>query len=230
MIARLLLANGLEFLVGIGVVAVCDQPLGVAYLAGLAVVGIASAHLALIGITYGWLALSLSAVVSLLVAVARREGGIARLRGLCPAAHRVCGVWPASGVLAGVCARAWPTFAAKPLNDYDGWAEWGLKAKALTVLGWADPHLFAARLAIPNLNRDYPLLLPSLEAVAARAMGGFDSRLIHLQVSPPRQWLRIAVPSMCCSQRSRSWLASLAGADRARSRASRVNAAADGGR
>ena len=55
-----------------------------------------------------------------------------------------------------------------------------MKGKALDILGWADPSLFANEAAKPA-HLDYPLLLPSLEAVAARAMGGFDSRLIHLQ-------------------------------------------------
>jgi hypothetical protein len=55
-----------------------------------------------------------------------------------------------------------------------------MKGKALTLLGWADPALFANPAATPA-HIDYPLLVPSLEAVAARAMGGFDPRLIHLQ-------------------------------------------------
>src|SRR5262249_12143178 len=63
---------------------------------------------------------------------------------------------------------------------YDSWALWGMKGKALTELGWADPALFASK-ALSNLNLGYPILLPSLEAVVSRAMGGFDSRTIHLQ-------------------------------------------------
>ena len=55
-----------------------------------------------------------------------------------------------------------------------------MKGKALYLLGWADPALFAAAAAEPA-HRDYPLLVPSLEAVASRAMGAFDPRLIHLQ-------------------------------------------------
>src|SRR5439155_7051179 len=82
--------------------------------------------------------------------------------------------------LAALLVRAWPTFAAKPLNDYDGWAIWGVKAKALTLFGWADPAFFAAHAAAP-IQHGYPLLVPSLEAVAARPMGGFDPRAIHLQ-------------------------------------------------
>lgn len=175
MIARLVLANLLELLAGVGVAMALGVPLGVGYLAGVGVVGIVSAHLALLGVSYGWVALAVTAGVSLAIGLCRRGlDGVMRVPR--PTAWAVAG----SVVLAGLFVRAWPTFAAKPLNDYDGWAEWGMKGKALTLFGWADPHLFAAKEAWP-LNLDYPLLLPSLEAVASRAMGGFDSRLIHLQ-------------------------------------------------
>src|SRR5581483_4531295 len=86
----------------------------------------------------------------------------------------------ALALLAALLARAWVAFSTKPLDDYDAWAIWGMKARALTLLGWADPSLFASRVALPA-HPDYPLLVPSLEAVAARAMGGFDPRLVHLQ-------------------------------------------------
>ena len=179
MIVRLLLANGLELLAGVGVVSMLDAPLGSAYLVGFAVVGIVSAHLALVGVSFGWVALVVTAVVSLGLAAffpaARRSvRGFARFGR--PSGWGFAGM----GVLAVFFARAWPVFAAKPLTDYDSWAEWGMKGKALTLFGWANPHLFAAKQATP-LNLDYPLLLPSLEAIAARAMGGFDSQLIHLQ-------------------------------------------------
>jgi hypothetical protein len=55
-----------------------------------------------------------------------------------------------------------------------------MKGRALAAFGWADPSLFANSAATPA-HLDYPLLVPSLEAIAARAMGGFDPRLIHLQ-------------------------------------------------
>jgi len=88
--------------------------------------------------------------------------------------------WVGTAALAALLVHAWPAFMSKPLDDYDAWAIWGVKAKALTLFGWADPSFFAAAVADP-LQRAYPLLLPSLEAVSARAMGGFDPRLIHLQ-------------------------------------------------
>ncbi len=124
-------------------------------------------------VSFGWTGLALLAVASLVLTwrVLPRRWTAGRISG-----------WGVAGLaaLVALLVHAWPTFAAKPLDDYDGWAIWGMKAKALTLLGWADPALFAAAAARPA-HLDYPLLLPSLEAVASRAMGGFDPRLIHLQ-------------------------------------------------
>jgi hypothetical protein len=187
--ARLLLANALELGVGVGVASLLRAPLGTSYLLGLAVVGVASAHLALVHVGFGWVALVVAAGLSLAagaaVAVAAASTGRPFPR---PTLLRDklsqgrFGAWGLAGTvaLAALLVRAWPTFAAKPLDDYDAWAMWGMKGKGLAELGWADPALFAARAAAP-LHLDYPLLVPSLEAVAARGMGGFDPRLVHLQ-------------------------------------------------
>jgi hypothetical protein len=201
--ARLLLANALELCVGLGIASVLRAPLGTSYLLGLGAVGIVSAHLALVHVSFGWVGLVAAAVGSLAVAslVGGQRPATVTTRQLLPSrksyrlatviprqllssgnSYRKVSIWGAAGLaaLAALLARAWPTFAAKPLDDYDGWAMWGMKAKALTLFGWADPDLFAAKAAAP-LHLDYPLLVPSLDAVAARAMGGFDPRLIHLQ-------------------------------------------------
>ena len=53
---------------------------------------------------------------------------------------------------------------------------WAMKGHALELYGWADPKLFAND-SIFFLHLDYPLFLPALEAVAFRAMGGFDPQL-----------------------------------------------------
>ena len=170
MIARLLLANALELLVGLGVATLLRAPLGTSYLLGLAVVGIVSAHLALVHVPIGWPGLAVLAAIALPFVYRVRP----RLRVGTPAG------WVGTAAFAALLVRAWPAFASKPLDDYDAWAIWGVKAKALALFGWADPSFFAAGVADP-LQRAYPLLLPSLEAVAARTMGGFDPRLIHLQ-------------------------------------------------
>jgi hypothetical protein len=171
--ARLLLANGLELLIGLGAATLLRAPLASAYLLGLAVVGVVSAHLALVHVSFGWTGLSLLSAASLVV--------VWRWASWRPALPRP-NAWALAGAaaLVALLVHAWPAFASRPLADYDGWAIWGMKAKALTLLGWADPALFASEAARPA-HTDYPLLVPSLEAVAARAMGGFDPRLVHLQ-------------------------------------------------
>ena len=67
-----------------------------------------------------------------------------------------------------------------PLNRYDAWAIWALKGHALYSFGWADPAVFAGH-AYRFANLDYPLLLPSLEAIDYRTMGAFDTRVMLLQ-------------------------------------------------
>jgi hypothetical protein len=171
--ARLLIANALELVAGIGVVSLLRLPLGVSYLAGLAVVGIVSAELAIVDVPLGWTGLAILAAAGL-VAAWWRPPQRPRLRTVSPVA--VGG----AGVLLALLVRAWPAFAEQPLDTYDAWAMWGMKAKALFLLGGVDAGLFASKGA-EQLHLDYPLLVPSLDAVASRAMGAFDPRLVHLQ-------------------------------------------------
>jgi hypothetical protein len=171
--ARLLLANALELIAGVGVVSLLRLPIGVSYLAGLAFVGIVSAELAIVDVPIGWTGLSILAAAGL-VAAWRRPPLPPRLELPSPIA------FGGAGVLAVLFLRAWPAFAEQPLDTYDAWAMWGMKAKALFLLGGADAGLFASKGA-EQLHLDYPLLVPSLDAIASRAMGGFDPRLIHLQ-------------------------------------------------
>jgi hypothetical protein len=183
-VAGLLGANALIFCAGLGLlpwlgvarswrqlVARC----GLAYLCGLVAVGILAAHLALVHVTFGWLALALVASISVV-------SGAWHLRG----SERPVWTgprWPALAAAAGLAAllaeyaRA---FAVAPLNRYDAWAIWALKGHALYAFGWTDPAVFAGS-EYRFANLDYPLLLPSLEAVDFRAMGAFDTRLLHLQ-------------------------------------------------
>ena len=79
MILRLLIANALELAVGVGIVSALRLPLGTAYLAGLAVVGIVSAHLALVRVEVGWTLLVVFAGVSLLAAYLRRPDTLPRV-------------------------------------------------------------------------------------------------------------------------------------------------------
>ena len=83
-------------------------------------------------------------------------------------------------MLVALLVEYWRAFIVAPLNRYDAWAIWALKGHALYAFGWADPAVFAGA-AYRFANLDYPILLPSLEAIDFRAMGAFDTRVLHLQ-------------------------------------------------
>jgi hypothetical protein len=183
-VAGLLGANALIFCIGLGVlpwlgVARSWRQLvsrcGLAYLCGLVLTGILAANLALVHVSFGLAALALTASVTVV-------SGAWHLRGTAgPVWTRPS--WATLGALAALAAllaeyaRA---FAVAPLNRYDAWAIWALKGHALYAFGWADPSVFAGS-EYRFANLDYPLLLPSLEAIDFRAMGSFDTRLLHVQ-------------------------------------------------
>jgi hypothetical protein len=183
-VAGLLGANALIFCVGLGLLPWLGAARswrelvsrsGLAYLVGLVATGILAAHLALVHLAFGWLALALAAAIAAV-------SGAWYLRGSeRPVQPRPR--WPqvaAAAALAAVLAEYARAFAVAPLNRYDAWAIWTLKAHALYAFGWTDPAVFAGS-EYRFANLDYPLLLPSLEAVDFRAMGAFDTRLVHLQ-------------------------------------------------
>jgi hypothetical protein len=148
---------------------------GLAYLCGLVVVGIVSAHLALVHVGVGWVGL-------VVIAAASAALGAWRLRGSegpqwsRPALVSLAGI----GALLGVLVEFGRAFAVAPLDRYDAWAIWALKGRALYSFGWADPAVFAGH-EYRFANLDYPLWLPSLEALDFRTMGAFDTRLLHVQ-------------------------------------------------
>jgi hypothetical protein len=183
-VAGLLGANALIFCIGLGVlpwlgVATSWRQLvsrcGLAYLCGLVVTGILAAHLALVQVSFGWAALAVTASVSA-ISGAWHLRGTERPSWTRPRWTMVAG----AAALAALLAEYARAFAVAPLNRYDAWAIWALKGHALYAFGWADPAVFAGS-QYRFANLDYPLLLPSLEAVDFRAMGAFDTRLLHLQ-------------------------------------------------
>ena len=70
--------------------------------------------------------------------------------------------------------------AYRPLSEWDAWAMWTMKAKAITLLGGLDPGVLAG-VPYHHLHLDYPLLLPAVEAMGFRFMGSIDTQVIHLQ-------------------------------------------------
>ena len=84
-------------------------------------------------------------------------------------------------VLATLFGLASASFAFRPLLEWDGWAIWALKAKALYFTGGTAGPVFEST-AYHASHLDYPLFLPALEAFAFRALDSADERLVHLQL------------------------------------------------
>lgn len=174
----LMLAAGLGALPLLGVARSWRQLVarsGLAYLGGIVLAGIVAANLALVRVSFGWTGLAVLASISL------AAGGWRLRRTERPVWRRPH--WPTLLGVAAILAlliEYGRAFAVAPLNRYDAWAIWALKGHALYAFGWADPVVFAGD-AYRFANLDYPLLLPSLEAIDFRAMGAFDTRIIHLQ-------------------------------------------------
>ena len=148
--------------------------LGLAYMAGLAVVGVLAAELVLVQITLGLVELTLLAVVLGVTAFLRRPRAAARER----RKRDLLGLAPL-GALVVLLGYALVAIGRRPLLEFDGWAIWGMKARALYQLGGTDNPVFTTA-AYPPLQ--HPLLYPSLESIAFRAMGAFDPALFHVQL------------------------------------------------
>ena len=184
-VAGLLLANVLILATGVGLlpllrIARTRQEIvaraGLSYLVGLAFVGVVSATLSLVRVSFGWPALAGLTTIALVLgypALRRREPLAAppRLSRRDATVTGLCGL----GTLA-LLARAALSFSARPLLDWDAWHLWTLKARALATLGWADPSFF-----VTVRHPRYPLLLSSLEAIVIRAMGTYDPQLVDVQ-------------------------------------------------
>jgi hypothetical protein len=183
-IAGLLGANALMAVAGLGLLPLLGVARswrqlaarsGLAYLCGIVIAGVISANLALVRVSFGWIALAVLAAASG-AAGARRLRGTERPVLTRPRLVSVAGV----AALAAVLVEYGRAFAVAPLNRYDAWAIWALKGRALYAFGWADPAVFAGH-EYRFANLDYPLMLPSLEGIDFRTMGAFDTTIVHLQ-------------------------------------------------
>jgi hypothetical protein len=179
-------ANALMLLLGVGLlpplrlVRTRRELLGrlpLAYAVGLAATGILAADLAVVDVPVGWILLAAVAVVVAAVGLRRLPGGgplrLPRPAWAAAPAYAVLGVVVAFGV---PLAKL---LAVNPLNAIDGWVIWGLRARALYDFG----HPVAPVFTDPAYQAlQHPLLLPALEALDFRVMGGFDGTLVHLQL------------------------------------------------
>jgi hypothetical protein len=154
--------------------------LGLAYAVGIAAVGLMAANLALlpIAVGMGWLAILAALAVSAgaFRLVRHRRGREPARRHLGPGDAVDALALAAAAALLVNAARA---FAVKPLQEWDGWALWASRARALYEFDGVWDVVFADL----EYGGPYPILFPSLEAVGFRAMGEFDGTLIHVQLA-----------------------------------------------
>jgi Dolichyl-phosphate-mannose-protein mannosyltransferase len=156
---------------------------GLAYMVGVAVAGILAAHLALLDAPLGLFELTVLAVVLLVLGWRRlrRTPTPAPKRALNlprPLAWANVALSVATALLLGaLLGQATSAFAARPLKEWDGWAIWATKAKALYEFGGVHDPVFSSYEPVAH-----PILLPSLEAMGFRAMDAFDGTLIHVQL------------------------------------------------
>jgi hypothetical protein len=178
-------ANALMLLLGAGLLPylrlACTRRelvsrLPLAYAVGLAATGIVAADLAVVDVPVGWAVLAACAAVAAVLGLRRLPGGRAprlRRRRLDVAAYAVL------GITAAFVVPLAKLLAVNPLNAIDGWVIWGLRARALYDFG----HPVAPIFTDPAYQAlQHPLLLPALEALDFRVMGGFDGTVVHLQL------------------------------------------------
>jgi hypothetical protein len=152
--------------------------LPLAYLLGLATLGMLAATAAVAGIRFGRAQSTAVAAVAFLL-LAR---SFVRLPPGRPAHTRV-GVAKLFGWIVAVPLLAYALAAflqRSAFADWDAWAIWDMKARGLYAFGWATPDFFANR-AYDASHLDYPLLVPGLDALVYRWVGGPSTELVRLE-------------------------------------------------
>ena len=148
---------------------------GLAYMCGLAAVGV-SLQIALIaGLPFGVpLVLILSLGFALTAMAGRRPVDAPKARST-PRALAV----PVALVVTAMVVLAVDTLY-QPLGVWDAWAQWTAKAKAIVLFDGLNTAYLASTPYQP-WNPDYPTALPAIEAVDFVFMGRFDTQVLHLQ-------------------------------------------------
>jgi hypothetical protein len=152
--------------------------LPLAYLVGVAVAGIVAAHLALLGAAFGVAELVVLAVLAWILAL-RKLRASPRQVTKCHLASGGAGIVGGIAVVLALVLLAHVTsmLETRPLYEWDGWAIWATKARALYDFGGAYQPVFTA---YPPVQ--HPLFLPALEALDFHALGRFDGTLVHAQL------------------------------------------------
>lgn len=192
-VVRLVVLNGLFMAVGVAAVRFAGIPgarawwptiAGLAPAVGLAACGLAAVLCAITGIGVGLVSTGAFVVVALVVATValrRRRPDTGSLAAPVAAGPVGRALELVALVLLGVLSVGIVRlYAATDLTQWDGWAMWAPKAHALFVEGdvWGPVFRDPAYLM---QHQEYPVLLPSLEALSADAIGRFDRTLIDIE-------------------------------------------------
>lgn len=183
----LLAANLLLLVLGAGGLMLCGtwsrlspcSRIAPALLAGFAIAAVAFPPLIYLGLSpTPLLGVALAALV-LCSGLARLRGGTTR-PAVMASGHGVIFFGVSLVLAAPLIVRA----TLEPLTKFDAYADWTLKAKILYGHGGLIAGAFDRR-SLSSLyaasHREYPLGLPSVEALDFHFMGGPDPQLIHLQ-------------------------------------------------
>jgi hypothetical protein len=164
---------------------------GLAYLLGVAALGVLWTLLLVVGVPFGGVTIVVTGalVAAAGIALGRRRGfHVERPR---PAFRPTPSTLvAAAGVaVAGVYLEAlFRSARLQGLYSFDGWAFWVTRGKAVYFFDGLDEQVFAA---VPNPS--YPPVLPILDAAAFHAMGSADVVTLHVQY-----WL-LAVGFVACA-------------------------------
>jgi len=174
----LAIANGCFLAAGIGVTGIAGwwrgrgvlRSLGVSYLCGIAAFGVIAQLLYVLGASLArWQVIAVCAVLA--------AGSARGVKGLAPPASPIRLPRAAVACVVAMLGLLAVDLWFQPLWAYDAWTFWTPKAHALYVLNGLDPSWFGAH---DLRNRDYPLLLPAIEAATFR-FTGYETSLLDLQ-------------------------------------------------
>ena len=190
--ARLIGLNAAFAVVGVVILRFAGLPagrgwratlVGLAPAVGLAGCGLAASLCAMTGLGVGLAGAGILVVVFLAGASLLLRGRRPGIGSLAPRrdgiAARVLEIIPlvALGLLSVAILRL---YVATGLVQWDGWAMWAPKAHALYIDGDVWGPVFRDP-AYSMQHQEYPVLLPSLQALSADALGRFDQTLIDIE-------------------------------------------------
>jgi hypothetical protein len=149
---------------------------GLAYLAGLAAVGVALQLLLVLGVRFGVVTVVATTLVLAGTGLLRRSGPDPAPVALRPSRF----VAPQMGVVAGMVVLMAVDLWFQPLGKWDAWAQWTAKARVIYLFHGLMPSILSTP-PYYAMNPDYPTLLPAVEAADFSFAGRVDTQVIHLQ-------------------------------------------------